>query len=803
MSLLNNASDVKVGSTQVEKVFLGTTLVWTNTVYYNLTLDKTRDGANQSLSDSLTMTGAGSYADGTQVAITATPDMYWKFRKWEDTSQVDQSHIADPYSASTTITLTRDTTIKAVITTYYTDISYNPNSGGTSLGNGPVLTVSHPIGQDSINRNQILQVARGTRVALQSSTSTGFTFSNYTIPANTSLVSGFTNSSNPTKVYLVSGAGANFDANYNTTAYGVTVYIDINNFNGVGNNSRSQSQQSFGDTINLNANAPANTTFSAWTVTSGGTIASASSEVTTGTITIPTGTVTYTTTLVSQAPVGGARILSNGGIDNHGFIYSQGMDNHSGTSLNKHTALAIRSDGGVYRTGDRGANTVGWYETYSSGSGVSTIEYSMFKANNVFPVAVSQSNCEQTDSDIRFDMTHNSTAPAGVAVAEGSYFRPSVYPAQSNYTENPTSFNGNWSNLMNGASVAGCLYSNGRAYPGHTHTYYKVTGTDKKIYSRGSNMWGCLGNYSGGTGIPVLNYGARTPPTLFDRSTFGAVKTSSNSDITGVVRIMCSQENGNNSNRNQHLGGACVFLTDGGNLYIIGDTQSMFSATNRYKPYARIIDTGVADFYYTQGSIAYRKNLSEASPGKWVGDLYERPSSSTSNSLITTACEGYACGGSVIYCIKGTTLYGKGDNSMGQLGDGTFTNASTLKSIATDAVQVSTTGSDTWYLTSGGQVKHTGRNYQSIRGDGSGLLFGGTGSGYNTWSAIQTSSTDTSPFSPTDPITSIVLCQERQGYLFSGTAIYAVGQRGGFGNGTSGYYSWPEAVNTNALGWIF
>tara|TARA_R110000782_G_scaffold84348_1_gene164573 strand:+ start:501 stop:746 length:246 start_codon:yes stop_codon:yes gene_type:complete len=75
MSVLNNADDIKSGSSQVSRVYSGSTLVWSNTLAALWTFNTPAAGTTI-LGSSLTLSAASivNLGDGTIVNMTAPTD---------------------------------------------------------------------------------------------------------------------------------------------------------------------------------------------------------------------------------------------------------------------------------------------------------------------------------------------------------------------------------------------------------------------------------------------------------------------------------------------------------------------------------------------------------------------------------------------------------------------------------------------------------------------------------------------------------------------------------------------------------
>lgn len=207
-----------------------------------------------------TTTPAGSVSVGSGVAtsIAATPASGYVFANWTVTSGT--ATIANPSSASTTVTLSSNATVRANFTaTTYTLTMSNDGHGTTS-----------PSGSVSVNY--------GVATTISATPASGYVFANWTVTSGTATIA---NPSSANTTVTLSGGNATVRANFTTTAYTLTVSND-----GHGTTSPSGSVSvGPGVATSISATPATGYQFLNWTVSSGtATIANPTSAATSVTL---------------------------------------------------------------------------------------------------------------------------------------------------------------------------------------------------------------------------------------------------------------------------------------------------------------------------------------------------------------------------------------------------------------------------------------------------------------------------------------------------------------------------------------
>ena len=188
-----------------------------------------------------TVTGAGTYQEGSTVTLKATANTGYTFSKWtKNGTQVSTS-------ANYSFTATADGAYVAVFTqnSYSITASASPTAGGTVSGAG---TYTH-----------------GSTATLKATANSGYTFTNWT-------KSGSVVSTNATYSFTVTAAGAyvaNFAEEQTTTYYNVTV-ASVSN----GTVTANKTTAAAGETVTLTATPTSGATFDRWIVYKTGDITS-------------------------------------------------------------------------------------------------------------------------------------------------------------------------------------------------------------------------------------------------------------------------------------------------------------------------------------------------------------------------------------------------------------------------------------------------------------------------------------------------------------------------------------------------
>ena len=180
-----------------------------------------------------TVTGAGTYDEGSTVILTATANTGYAFSKWtKNGTQVSTN-------ATYSFTATADAAYVAVFTqnSYAITATANPTAGGTVTGAG---TYTH-----------------GSTATLTATAKSGYTFTNWT-------KNGTQVSTNATSSFTVTGAAsyvANFTQQQVTTYYDVTV-AEVPN----GTVTSNKSTAAAGETVTLTVTPNSGCTFYTWVV---------------------------------------------------------------------------------------------------------------------------------------------------------------------------------------------------------------------------------------------------------------------------------------------------------------------------------------------------------------------------------------------------------------------------------------------------------------------------------------------------------------------------------------------------------
>ena len=188
-----------------------------------------------------TVSGAGTYTEGSTVTLKATANTGYTFSKWtKNGTQVSTS-------ANYSFTATADAAYVAVFTqnSYSITASANPTAGGTVSGAG---TYTY-----------------GSTATLKATANSGYTFTNWT-------KSGSVVSTNANYSFTVTAAGAyvaNFAEEQTTTYYNVTVAAVSN-----GTVTANKTTAAAGETVTLTATPASGATFDRWIVYKTGNVTS-------------------------------------------------------------------------------------------------------------------------------------------------------------------------------------------------------------------------------------------------------------------------------------------------------------------------------------------------------------------------------------------------------------------------------------------------------------------------------------------------------------------------------------------------
>ncbi len=176
-----------------------------------------------------TITGAGSYAEGSSVTLTATANTGYTFLNWTQNGEVVSTN------AAYTFTVTGDAAYVANFSanSYTITASTNPTDAGSVTGAGTF--------------------AYGSSVTLTATANAGYTFSNWT--KNGTVVS-----TNPTYTFTVTG-DASYVANFSTASYTITTTANPTE----GGTVSEGGTYAYGTSVTLTATANEGYTFVNWT----------------------------------------------------------------------------------------------------------------------------------------------------------------------------------------------------------------------------------------------------------------------------------------------------------------------------------------------------------------------------------------------------------------------------------------------------------------------------------------------------------------------------------------------------------
>jgi hypothetical protein len=232
---------------------------------------------------------------GQAVNISATAGNGYTFANWMVTSGT--ATFANPNSATTTVTLSSNATVRANFTqsgggtTYTLTVNRNPNNAGST---NPAQTQSN--------------ITAGTPFSISATANNGYTFTNWTVTSASGTATIANANSATTTVTLSNNATvqANFTQQQGGGGpYTLTVNRNPNN-GGTTNPASSQSNIQAGQAVSISATAGSGYTFTNWTVASGSaTFANAGNAATTVTLS-SNATITANFTQGGTPPGGGA-----------------------------------------------------------------------------------------------------------------------------------------------------------------------------------------------------------------------------------------------------------------------------------------------------------------------------------------------------------------------------------------------------------------------------------------------------------------------------------------------------------------
>ena len=270
-----------------------------NATTYTLTVEKNPTAGGNAVAGNNQTTQSNINA-GTQINISATANTGYTFSNWTITS--GSGNIANANSASTSITVNGNVTVRANFTltpTNYTlTVNRNPTAGGSVTANNQ----SNPAS---------VTVAGGTSVPIVATAASGYTFTNWTVTAGTAQIGNANSASTTISLSANATISANFTKNPTTpTQYTLTVSrLPSNNAGTVSVKSQNYTapiKLDGGVAAAIAATPAAGYKFTSWTVSYGNaSIANANSATTTVTLTEDALIVANFTTVSTTPPSGG------------------------------------------------------------------------------------------------------------------------------------------------------------------------------------------------------------------------------------------------------------------------------------------------------------------------------------------------------------------------------------------------------------------------------------------------------------------------------------------------------------------
>jgi len=293
---INNANSATGASVTVNGNITVRANFTQNASTYTLTVEKnpTAGGTTTPASSQSNITA------GTQVNISATAATGYTFSNWTITS--GSGNIANANSASTSITVNGNVTVRANFTQNQTNYTLTVNRNPTAGGSVTVNNQSNPAS---------VTVTGGTSVNISATAASGYTFTNWTVTSGTAQI----NNANSASTSVSLSSNATISANFTqipttTTQYTLTVSrLPDNNAGTVsvkGNNYTEPVKLDGGTAAAIAATAAANYKFTSWTVSYGNaSIADANSATTTVTLTSDALIVANFASTVVTPPSGG------------------------------------------------------------------------------------------------------------------------------------------------------------------------------------------------------------------------------------------------------------------------------------------------------------------------------------------------------------------------------------------------------------------------------------------------------------------------------------------------------------------
>ena len=325
-----------------------------------------------------TVTGAGDYAAGQVVPITATAPAGYQFVNW--TTSTSGGSIANSTSASTTYTMPESpATVRAnfAVITYALTLSRSPTAGGTVTGAGAY--------------------ASGATANITATPAAGYQFVNWTTSSGT-----VASSTSASTTYTMPAANATVTANFEAITYTLTLSRSPT----TGGTVTGAGSYATAATANITATPAAGYQFVNWTTsTSGGSIANSTSASTTYTMSPRNATVTANFELlpgnyaltISRSPTAGGTVTGAG-------------------------AYASGATANITATPAAGYQFVNW--TTSSGTVASSTS-----ASTTYTMPAANATVTANFEALTYDLTINrSPVGVGTVTGVGSYSTGQVVP---------------------------------------------------------------------------------------------------------------------------------------------------------------------------------------------------------------------------------------------------------------------------------------------------------------------------------------------------------------------------------------
>ena len=272
-----------------------------------------------------TVTGGGTYQQGQQCTVSATPNANYTFTNWTENGNVVSTNASYTFDVNANRSLVANFTY--VAPTYTVSVSANPSNGGSVSGGGTYQ--------------------QGQSCTVSATPATGYTFTNWTEGGNVV-------STNASYSFNVTG-NRNLVANFTVVPQEYTISVSAQPTNG--GNVTGGGTYTEGQSCTVNATANAGYTFSNWT--ENGTVVSTNASYTfnvTGNRNLVANFTlnTYTVTVTAQPTNGGS--VTGGGTFNYGqnctvsamaatgFAFANWTENGTVVSTNAHYTFTVNAN---------------------------------------------------------------------------------------------------------------------------------------------------------------------------------------------------------------------------------------------------------------------------------------------------------------------------------------------------------------------------------------------------------------------------------------------------------------------------